>query len=546
MTPTFRNWGRTVENEPAQILVPTTKKELCEIVKAAAAKGQTVRASGYRHSWSEIFSANGQVLVSMLDPSVVETIPAPEPEIDPDNELQGIKIVGKVTEEGVEKALCRIGAATTNEQFRRWCLKTKEAGSEEVGNWEWTVPFNVIMVEITWGGSNAPICHGAGSEHETLSDLVTEVEFVNAKGELQKVTDPNLLRSAAGCFGLLGVVTAITLKLDPMSYARLRPESRRIALTVPPPVNFKVPSQVNMGGITTKEMEEARTRFKEQCAHSYYAEWFWFPYQDEGWANCWNNDGAKAEAVDYPSPGDTILEEIEEALVGFMEESSPFKALSGQEQAEAFGDLAMGNMPSGTEIVTPVIDALHFRRGIQNFRCLDMELSIPLPVDGSGLAPEWGLCQRAWWDAIKCVYEEEEKEKAPMRVALEMRVMGGSKATMAPQAGNRWGTCAIEVLTSLDTPPSEWEAFTRKLAARWSSYTDNHGNALNVRPHWAKDWQHLEFRGGPAVPYLRSVAYAKSIPQLRADLEAVAKAGGYTLADLKLFSNPLLKELFGI
>src|SRR3712207_502166 len=60
--------------------------------------------------------------------------------------------------------------------------------------------------------------------HRTLSDLVTEVEFVNGRGELQVVSDPELLAAAAGCFGLLGVVTALTLKLEPMSYAVLRPE----------------------------------------------------------------------------------------------------------------------------------------------------------------------------------------------------------------------------------------------------------------------------------------------------------------------------------
>ena len=92
-------------------------------------------------------------------------------------------------EDGVTKALCRIGAATTNEQFRRWCL------DERGGDWAWTVPLNVIMVEITWGGSNAPICHGAGLRNRTLSDLVTEVEFVNARGELQTVSRP---RAAEG------------------------------------------------------------------------------------------------------------------------------------------------------------------------------------------------------------------------------------------------------------------------------------------------------------------------------------------------------------
>ena len=36
----------------------------------------------------------------------------------------------------------------------------------------WTLPLDVIAVMITYGGSNAPICHGAGLRHKTLSDLV--------------------------------------------------------------------------------------------------------------------------------------------------------------------------------------------------------------------------------------------------------------------------------------------------------------------------------------------------------------------------------------
>ena len=66
---------------------------------------------------------------------------------------------------------------------------------------KYTIPLNVIMSEITFGGSNAPICHGAGLRNKTLSDLVYEIEFVNANGELQKVNDSNQLKAAAGCFG---------------------------------------------------------------------------------------------------------------------------------------------------------------------------------------------------------------------------------------------------------------------------------------------------------------------------------------------------------
>lgn len=58
---------------------------------------------------------------------------------------------------------------------------------------------------ITAGGANAPICHGAGITHDTLSDLVRQIEYVDANGEVQAISDPEQLKAAAGAFGLLGI-----------------------------------------------------------------------------------------------------------------------------------------------------------------------------------------------------------------------------------------------------------------------------------------------------------------------------------------------------
>jgi hypothetical protein len=531
----FQNWGRTVSNTPALTVVPRTKGGVGNVVRWASANGRTVRAAGYRHSWSDVFSSDDQVLVSMLPLYDVEHLPASEPAIDPGNELQGIELVGTVIEEGITKGLCRIGAATTNEQFRRWC--TDAHG----GAWAWTIALNVVMVEITWGGSNAPICHGAGRTHPTLSDLVTEIELVNAKGELQVISDPELLRAAAGCFGLLGIVTALTVKLDPMSYAKLRPEKRRLALTIPPPPGAAIPRGVDMSGISQAELDDAWTRFVGECEDDYYAEWFWFPFQQECWVNCWSNDGERSAAEPYPGEWGTLVEQTEQYLAE-LATTTVFRLLPGRWQAKLFGTLAMANLPSGETAVTPLIEALHFRRGIQNFRVLDMELEIPVPAraDDPSL-PDWSVCQKAWWAAIANVLERPD---APMRVALEMRIMAGSKVTMAPQSGNL-ATCSIEVLSTPITPRAEWIAFMQEIADLWTDYSDAHGVALNVRPHWAKQWQDIRFRGRPAVEHLREVAYADRIPEFRAALERIAAAGGSPPAAWRIFSNPLLEELFG-
>jgi hypothetical protein len=172
-----------------------------------------------------------------------------------------------------------------------------------------------------------------------------------------------------------------------------------------------------------------------------------------------------------------------------------------------------------------------------------MELEIPIPPRKDDLSrPDWTVCQKAWWAAISKVYKHKD---APMRIALEMRIMADSNITMAPQFGNRFGTCSIEVVTTLNVSRNEWLAFMQELTDEWDSYTDSDGNRLNVRPHWAKQWEGLAFRGMTVNEYLKEVAYKERIPEFKAGLQTIAKAGGYTFADLnRVFSNPLLNDIF--
>ena len=185
----------------------------------------------------------------MIPPNEVERLPSNLHPIDPDNELQGVELLDEYVEEnGIKKRLCKIGAATTNEQFRQWIVDNSlHKRTKKWSPW-WTLPFNVVMVEITLGGSNAPVCHGSGISTTTLSDLVVSIEFVNAKGELQVVDDPHHLKSASACFGMLGIVTSLTMKLDPQSYARMIPEKKALPLAIPPPKGFPIPGELIMSG----------------------------------------------------------------------------------------------------------------------------------------------------------------------------------------------------------------------------------------------------------------------------------------------------------
>ena len=96
-----------------------------------------------------MFARNGGILISTLNLELATKIPnftSLGIGQEPPKELNFITLLPEQPADGKTK-LVRVGCATTNEQLREWCISSKIA----------TLPLNVIMVEITLGGSNAPI-----------------------------------------------------------------------------------------------------------------------------------------------------------------------------------------------------------------------------------------------------------------------------------------------------------------------------------------------------------------------------------------------------
>jgi hypothetical protein len=352
------------------------------------------------------------------------------------------------------------------------------------------------VFRVTIGGVNGPICHGAGRRHQTVNDYVRVVEYVDANGEHRTISDPEHLKAAAGHFGLLGIVTHITFELDKMSYAVLEPVKPDIGLAIPPLRREHIPIALRKT-FTEAQYKAAQADFEKRASDDYYSEWFWFTHSQQAWVNSWNPTNDKTNLVDYPSPFLTWCQWVE-GWLGFVITTNPiFQALPGRWQAELLATFGMVNLPpfefssyqqNKTEtIVTALPNALHFRRGIQNMRVRDLEFQIPIPGLASDPSkPDYSVVQKAWWDIIKLTYADDE---CPMRLTMELRIMGDSNLIMAPQNGNVHGTASIEVLSIPDVvSDGEWQAFLQRVADLWLSYKDGNGNLLNVRPHWAKEW----------------------------------------------------------
>ncbi|KAJ7203895.1 hypothetical protein GGX14DRAFT_648172 [Mycena pura] len=427
------------------------------------------------------------------------------------------------------------------------------------------------MVEITMGGANAPICHGAGRRHLTVSDYVRRVEYVDCRGVVQTVSHPRQLKVAAGAFGLLGVVTHLTFELDAMTYAVMEPRKVDIglAISIPPLRKEDIPPVLRAEWYSKQDaevqMESARQEFVRRARDDYYSEWFWFTYQQKAWVNTWNPVSVAEAAVQYPSDVEIFLQWLEGWVGGSLMTSYSilFNLIPGYWQAQLLATTGMAALPpTFREDDTPTIktqlpNALHFRRGIQNMRVRDLEFQIPIPgLPSDPSQPDFSVIQRAWWDAINLVYAPEYTASvfttSPMRLTLELRIMGGSDMVLAPQRGNTHGTASIEVLTVPDAAAdNEWAGFAQKIADKWMALQDGNGTALNVRPHWAKEWDGLTM--GPEVKglerldarkFLKDVVYRDAIPEFVDILREIGQVQGWGLEEVKQrFSNELWDEL---
>ncbi|KAG8746297.1 hypothetical protein FRC12_014324 [Ceratobasidium sp. 428] len=512
----FQNWGLTVQNKPSYTFIARTEKK--------------VRVAGYRHTWKEFYLSDIEVLVMLLPLEAIVNLHAFSPtieELQKTSDLVGIEVAPTPLGLHSKTTLCTIKAGTMSEIFRVWCLRNRV----------WCLPFNIIMVEITFGGSNAPICHGAGFDTTTLSDLVAEFCYIDPNGNPKSITNPEQLCAASGCFGLLGICTAVTLRLDQMSMAVMNPVKLPLPLAIPPPPGFKAPAAIDMTGITDKQLEEAKQAFIKRCEEDNYLEWFWFPLTSQVWVNTWKKVPADASTLKqlnpYPSTAGALAQ---------------WHLLSPKLQTYAVAGLALKMMPDIPEpqppIKTLVSEAIHFRRGVQNIRCLDSEWEIPIPEAANAPGKrDYEKIQWAWWDAIKVFYERIDD--VPMRLTLEMRLSGGSNIIMAAQRDNDLGTISIEALTTTVTPNEIWQSYLQQLVDKWTSYKDSKGQFLTSRPHWVKEWKGLKVCGKPVETYLKETVYKEAIPEFRAALETISKAQGTTVSDMRqMFGNAMIERMF--
>ena len=201
---TFDNWGSTLlANVTVRTFFPRTVVGVQNIVRNASEVGARVRASGTRHTFNPWLwgvesnvqpgteGHNTDYIVSMVPLSVSDKLANRRDHGTWPEDTELVSISGPTStwlgEDGRKHASVRFGAGSLNLHYYNWALANN-----------WTMPANTIMHYMSIGGVAMGTCHGGGIGHQTIADRIIEMEYVDSVGNLQTVSDPELLKVAAG------------------------------------------------------------------------------------------------------------------------------------------------------------------------------------------------------------------------------------------------------------------------------------------------------------------------------------------------------------
>lgn len=181
MPTSWKNWSGSVVCHPEQIARPTSEAAVLELIAAAAASARTIRVTGTGHSFTPL-CATDDVLLSLDD-------------------LQGLISLDSAQSTATLWAGTKIARATELLLEQGWSLENQ--GDVDVQS---------LAGAISTG------THGTGAKLGSLSTQLTALRIATANGQLvdcSLVADADTFRTAGVSLGVLGVITAVTLRVLP-------------------------------------------------------------------------------------------------------------------------------------------------------------------------------------------------------------------------------------------------------------------------------------------------------------------------------------------
>jgi len=176
-TPPGHSWSGTVDYGPGPLHAPRSVAELQVLV----ARSPRIRALGTRHSFSTVAASDAELVTLEHLPATIEIDSA----------------AGTV----------RVGAGV---RYGELALAVWEAGFalSNMGS----------LPHISVGGASATGTHGSGNTNTSMASSVRAIELITAEGDLISLSrqqDPDVFAGAVLALGALGIVTHLTVDLEP-------------------------------------------------------------------------------------------------------------------------------------------------------------------------------------------------------------------------------------------------------------------------------------------------------------------------------------------
>jgi FAD-linked oxidoreductase len=216
----WRNWSGLTTTEPSEVLRPTYTADVVAAVVRARELGTTVKMPGTGHSFTGIAAPEG----IQLDPAGLSGLIA----VDRNN-------------------LTATAHAGTPLHVLNAALEANGLSLHNMGD----------IAEQTIAGATSTGTHGTGGLVASLSAQIAGLDLVTGTGEVLHAdaeTNPDVFAVARLGLGALGILTAITFKVEPMFTL----EAHEYPML----------------------WDEAISRFDEITEENHHAELYWFPHTD--------------------------------------------------------------------------------------------------------------------------------------------------------------------------------------------------------------------------------------------------------------------------
>jgi hypothetical protein len=310
-------------------------------------------------------------------------------------------------------------------------------------------------------------------------------------------TTPNEMAAVRVSLGMLGLITSITLKVDPMY--RLWDQE-----VIKATADVMGPNPAETGGTVSPQA------LSNLVTGNDYVELFWFPWSgssivhptalDDGaiWIKQWNRtpDPPRDIPAEIPSWENYIAALVMEQIA----ENTPVDAPAHwtipvlewamwQSLQESIQQIEQTN-----GFVAEAPRVLQYQDN--PFPVIDLEIAIPIPSTG---ANTWDFSNivRAWYQAVDAVRAAYPHQVYPLTVCLHARFIQHSQALLSAAyepAGSATHYCWIEVLSAYPKAVADAAARERMIAdysGLVNSIAPTWITEMNGRPHWAKYWQHI-------------------------------------------------------